>query len=67
MFKAYGSIGAISKEEEIHHDILRKGLLKENIILGNALVDMYAKSGMLENHKQYSKNFMFRIASNGMH
>ena len=40
IFKACGSIGPISEEEEIHHGILRKGLLKENNILGNALVDM---------------------------
>ncbi|KAI5057889.1 hypothetical protein GOP47_0027904 [Adiantum capillus-veneris] len=43
--KACSSIDAIDKGEEIHADIEKKGLLEEDIVLGNALVDMYMKCG----------------------
>ncbi|KAH7420734.1 hypothetical protein KP509_13G019600 [Ceratopteris richardii] len=43
--KACGSIGDIAKGEWLHDEIRRQGLLKDESMLGNALVDMYAKCG----------------------
>ena len=47
ILKACTSIGAIDKGEEIHNFIASKGWVDRDIILGTALVDMYAKCGML--------------------
>ncbi|MCO5557222.1 hypothetical protein L7F22_010782 [Adiantum nelumboides] len=47
ILKACAMMGAVDKGEEIHNDISRQGLLKHNIVLGNALVGMYAKCGAL--------------------
>eukprot|EP00250_Pteridium_aquilinum_P021071 c25021_g19_i1 orf=3-683(-) len=41
--KACGNIGASKKGSDIHAEIAKKGLLKGDLVLGNALVDMYAK------------------------
>jgi pentatricopeptide repeat protein len=48
ILKACTITGAIDKGKEIHELILRRGLLEKDIVLGNALVDMYAKCGMFE-------------------
>ena len=48
LLNACGSIGAINKGREIHDQIIDEGLLGKTIVLGNALVDMYAKCGALE-------------------
>lgn len=45
--KACGNVGAPYKGGEIHAEVARKGLLKRDLILGTALVDMYAKCGLL--------------------
>ena len=45
--KACGNIEAIVKGKQIHAQIVSEGLLGENMIVGNALVDMYAKCGEL--------------------
>ncbi|KAH7427119.1 hypothetical protein KP509_10G031200 [Ceratopteris richardii] len=45
--KAAGCIGALDRGQEIHVEAERQGLLECNNVLGNALVDMYAKCGML--------------------
>ena len=47
ILEACGIIGAIEKGKEIHFLIIKKGLLDEDISVGNALVDMYAKCGIL--------------------
>ena len=47
MLKVCGRMEALQKGEQIHKEIVNKGLLKNNIVLGNALLDMYAKCGML--------------------
>ncbi|KAH7421810.1 hypothetical protein KP509_13G076800 [Ceratopteris richardii] len=47
ILKACGSIGAIDKGEQIHYEITKNGLLGSNVILGNALIDMYVKCGAL--------------------
>ncbi|KAI5081458.1 hypothetical protein GOP47_0004641 [Adiantum capillus-veneris] len=45
--KACGSIQAEDKGREIHVEAERQGLLEQNVIVGNALIDMYAKCGFL--------------------
>ncbi|KAI5056119.1 hypothetical protein GOP47_0029640 [Adiantum capillus-veneris] len=45
--KACGSIGDVNKGVDLHADIARKGLLETDLQVGSALVDMYAKSGLL--------------------
>ncbi|KAI5082423.1 hypothetical protein GOP47_0002166 [Adiantum capillus-veneris] len=47
ILKACGTLGAIQKGTEIHNEISRRGLLERDCIIGNALVDMYAKCGLL--------------------
>ncbi|KAI5072970.1 hypothetical protein GOP47_0013076 [Adiantum capillus-veneris] len=45
--KAFGNIGALDKGCELHAEIESKGLLGRDITVGNVLVDMYAKCGLL--------------------
>ena len=47
LLKACGSAGALNKGEQIHDEIVSRCLLEKDIVLGNALVDMYAKCGVL--------------------
>ena len=47
ILKACGSIGAVDKGREIHSSIVREGFLENNVLVGNALIDMYAKCGNL--------------------
>ncbi|KAI5055332.1 hypothetical protein GOP47_0030477 [Adiantum capillus-veneris] len=47
ILKACGTLGALDKGKQIHDEILRQGLLRSNVVLGNALVDMYVKFGDL--------------------
>ncbi|KAH7289958.1 hypothetical protein KP509_30G025700 [Ceratopteris richardii] len=45
--KACGAVRAAERGREIHAEIISQGLLEKNIILGNALIDLYARCGML--------------------
>ena len=47
ILKACGSIVAIEEGQIIHNEIVGRGLLKRDVVLGTALVDMYAKCGLL--------------------
>ncbi|KAI5081261.1 hypothetical protein GOP47_0004444 [Adiantum capillus-veneris] len=47
ILKACASIGAADKGKEIHDAIEKQGLLQSDIMVGNAVVDMYAKCGAL--------------------
>ncbi|KAI5062775.1 hypothetical protein GOP47_0023314 [Adiantum capillus-veneris] len=47
ILKAYGSTGAAEEGKKIHFEIVKQGLLHNNIVLGGALVDMYARCGAL--------------------
>ncbi|KAI5069670.1 hypothetical protein GOP47_0015971 [Adiantum capillus-veneris] len=60
ILKACGSIGAISKGEEIHNKIASQGLFENNTILGNAVVDMYAKCGAVAKAQQVLEEFPHR-------
>jgi pentatricopeptide repeat protein len=61
ILKACGSVGAIDTGEKIHEEIIGRCLLdKEDIVLGNALVDMYAKCGMLSKAAQVLESLPMR-------
>ena len=47
--KACGSVGSscIEKAQQIHDEIMSRDFLQKDIVIGNALVDMYAKCGSL--------------------
>ena len=49
LLKVCGSVTDVKKGMQIHDEIVSRGLLEENddVVLGNALVDMYAKCGSL--------------------
>lgn len=47
ILKACGSIRAVDKGRDVHAEVVRKGLVRECTIVGNAVVDMYAKCGVL--------------------
>ncbi|KAI5066526.1 hypothetical protein GOP47_0019150 [Adiantum capillus-veneris] len=52
VLKACGSIRASDKGAKIYDEICRRGLLRKDIILGTAVVDMYAKCGALARAQQ---------------
>ena len=47
LLKVCGNFGAIEKGVEIHALIDRQGLLQNELEVGNALINMYAKCGMI--------------------
>eukprot|EP00250_Pteridium_aquilinum_P021575 c25164_g6_i1 orf=2-406(+) len=54
--KACANIGATDNAQEIHADIETKGLLKGDLLVGNTLVDVYAKIGLLVKARQVFDN-----------
>ncbi|KAH7420545.1 hypothetical protein KP509_13G011700 [Ceratopteris richardii] len=60
VLKACGSLGARSLGEQIHKEVSSQGLAESNIILGNALIDMYAKCGLLTKAHQVFVNLPAR-------
>lgn len=52
--KAGGIIVAASMGLRIHVESFRKGILDKDIVVGNALIDMYGKCGILQKLWQYS-------------
>ncbi|KAH7289902.1 hypothetical protein KP509_30G023200 [Ceratopteris richardii] len=48
ILKAFGSREMMPKGQEIHVEAVRGGLLEQRTLIGNALVHMYAKCGMLQ-------------------
>jgi pentatricopeptide repeat protein len=47
MLKACGNTGAVNKGKRIHNEILCGGFFSKDVAIGNVLVDMYAKCGVL--------------------
>ena len=45
--KACGRIGTLENGKHCHHVILSRGFLGKDVMLCNALVDMYAKCGTI--------------------
>ncbi|KAH7388370.1 hypothetical protein KP509_16G072300 [Ceratopteris richardii] len=62
ILKACSAIGEVKKGEEIHMEIERLGLLNEHYILGTALVDMYAKHGLIEKSQEVFDKLLLRDA-----
>jgi pentatricopeptide repeat protein len=60
ILRACGSIGAVGTGKSIHKAIVRRGLLRGDIVLGNALVDMYAKCGALKKAQEVLDRLIFR-------
>ena len=46
--KACASIGSLEVGEELHAKVSEQGILKKNIVVATALIDMYAKCGALQ-------------------
>lgn len=60
ILSACSCIATIDKGTQIHNEIVNAGLLGTNIALGNALVDMYAKCGLLTRAHQVLKELPLR-------
>ncbi|KAI5060789.1 hypothetical protein GOP47_0025209 [Adiantum capillus-veneris] len=60
VLKACGSIKAAYKGKQIHDEIARQGLLGSDVVLGNALIDMYAKCGVLRKAQQVLEELPYR-------
>ncbi|KAH7373029.1 hypothetical protein KP509_17G033700 [Ceratopteris richardii] len=60
VIKACGSLKAINKGREFHDEIVRQGFLEDDIVLGNALVDMYVKCGLLLKAHRVLEELPFR-------
>ena len=60
ILKACGSTCCIDMGKQIHDEILRHGVLDKDVVLGTALVDMYAKCGMLERAEEVFHKLMVR-------
>ncbi|KAH7315728.1 hypothetical protein KP509_21G062800 [Ceratopteris richardii] len=58
--KACSGLGALEKGEKLHNVICLEGHLERDIVLGNALVDMYAKCGALVKARQVLKELPVR-------
>ena len=52
ILKACAITGSPDKGEHIHVEVDRLGLLRKDIVLGNAIIDMYVKCGMLAKAKE---------------
>ncbi|KAH7289954.1 hypothetical protein KP509_30G025400 [Ceratopteris richardii] len=55
ILKACGMLPAQEKGQEIHIEIARHGMLERDVVLGSALVDMYAKCGALAKAQEVFK------------
>ncbi|MCO5592084.1 hypothetical protein L7F22_046078 [Adiantum nelumboides] len=47
ILRACGIMQDVDVGKQIHDEIVHQGLLKKNVVVGNALIDMYAKCGVL--------------------
>jgi pentatricopeptide repeat protein len=52
ILKACGSVGMVEKGQIIHLEAKNKGLVESNAMVGTALIDMYAKCGVMERSQQ---------------
>ena len=62
ILKACGSTGAVRKGKQIHMEIVNRGLLEMDIVLANALMDMYARCGFLTNARRLLEELPVRDA-----
>ncbi|KAI5073952.1 hypothetical protein GOP47_0011965 [Adiantum capillus-veneris] len=52
ILKAFSTIQDVDRGNRIGYEIVTKGLLERNVLLGNALIDMYAKCGAASKAQQ---------------
>ncbi|KAH7387961.1 hypothetical protein KP509_16G050700 [Ceratopteris richardii] len=50
--KACGNIGDLKRGQEIHEVVERRGVIEQSLIIGNTLIDMYAKFGLISKSQQ---------------
>jgi pentatricopeptide repeat protein len=60
ILKACGSIGAVDSGKRLHEAVASMGLLEKDVVLCTALVDMYAKCGILTKAQQVHNEFSVR-------
>ncbi|KAH7438147.1 hypothetical protein KP509_04G002600 [Ceratopteris richardii] len=60
ILNACASIGAIEQGKEVHVQLGRNGLLEKDLNIGNALIDMYAKCGLMEKAREVFGNLDVR-------
>ncbi|KAJ7536563.1 hypothetical protein O6H91_12G073900 [Diphasiastrum complanatum] len=59
LLKACASIAALDQGKQVHSDIIKSGF-ESDVIIGNTLVDMYAKCGCIEDAHQMFKDMRER-------
>ena len=60
ILKACGNAGAIDKGKQIHDEILNKRFLEMDLVIGNALVGMYAECGFVLKAEEIFNTMPFR-------
>ena len=60
MLKACGIVGSITLGEDIDAKVRKQGLLQQNVELGNALVDMYCKCGVLQKAQEVFEQMLIK-------
>ncbi|KAH7306665.1 hypothetical protein KP509_22G024000 [Ceratopteris richardii] len=60
ILKACGLIGDFERGEKVHAQILARDLLGTDIVVGNSLIDMYIKCGLLGRAQNVFNDFVFR-------
>ncbi|KAH7330937.1 hypothetical protein KP509_20G008800 [Ceratopteris richardii] len=58
--KACGILRAVEKGEHIHDEIIAQGFKGENVVLGTALIDMYAKCGVFAKAREVLEGLLSR-------
>ena len=62
---ACAKMGALELGMEIHQSVMDRGILS-NVVVTNALVDMYAKCGSIQKASELFEKFLKEIRSHGM-
>ena len=60
ILKACGNTSDVEKGKQIHDGIVSMGLLENDVVLGTALVDMYAKCGFLQKAQEQHLQLLVR-------
>jgi pentatricopeptide repeat protein len=60
LLKACSTIKLIGKCQELHAEIMRQGLLEDDLLIGNALIDAYGKCGLCAEAKKVFDNLANR-------
>ncbi|KAJ7514799.1 hypothetical protein O6H91_23G059500 [Diphasiastrum complanatum] len=68
LLNACASIAALEQGKQLHSHIIKNGFESGDVIVGSALVDMYAKCGSIEHARQVFNNMHERnvVSWNGM-